>query len=111
MAANIEIEQLRAQLAARDSPPLATPNLDRLAAVLEALSRRLDWVEPRASTPASRPTKITKLLDPPAFMDGKDPTFKRWRVQIQDKLRVNADHFQSMEAKKAYVFSRTSGDA
>jgi hypothetical protein len=111
VAANIEIEQLRAQLAARDSPALASPNLDRLATVLEALSGRLDRAESRSTTPNSSPGKPLKLPDPPPFTDGKDPTFDRWRVQIQDKLRVNADHFQSMEAKKAYVFNRTGGDA
>ena len=113
LAATAEIEQLRAQLAARDSPaPVpASPNLDRLATVLEAFSERLDRIESRASTPASGPGKNTKLPDPPPLTDGKDPTFESWRVQTQDKLRVNADHFQSMEAMKAYVFNRTSGDA
>ena len=79
MAANAEIEQLRAQLATWDTPALAlaTPNLDRLAAVLEALSRRLDRVESRLTTLASNLGKSTKLLDPPIFTDGKDPTFKR----------------------------------
>lgn len=113
VAATAEIEQLRAQLAARDSPTPTpeAPNLDRLATVLEAFSERLDRIETRASTPASGPGKPLKLPDPPPFTDGKDPTFERWRVQMQDKLRVNADHFQSMEAKKAYVFNRTGGDA
>ena len=113
MAATAEIEQLRAQLAARDSPvPVpASPNLDRLATVLEAFSERLDRIESRASTPASGPGKNTKLPDPPPLTDGKDPTFESWKVKTQDKLKVNADHFQSMEAKKAYVFNRTGGDA
>jgi hypothetical protein len=110
-SATAEIEQLRAQLATRDSQAPANPNFDRLATVLEAFSERLDRIESRASTPASGPGKSTKLPDPPILTDGKDPTFKRWRVQTRDKLRVNADHFQSMEAKKAYVFSRTGGDA
>ena len=82
VAATAEIEQLRAQLAARDSttPAPASPNLDRLATVLEAFSERLERIESRASTPASGLGKSTKLLDPPIFTDGKDPTFKRWRV-------------------------------
>src|SRR5580658_4929081 len=113
VAATAEIEQLRAQLAARDSPaPVqVSPNLDRLATVLEAFSERLDRMETRASTPASGSGKSTKLPDPPILTDGKDPTFENWRIQTQDKLRVNADHFQSMEAKKAYVFNRAGGDA
>jgi hypothetical protein len=77
VAANAEIEQLRVQLAAWDTPALATPNLDRLAAVLEVLSGRLDRVESHSTTPASSLGKSTKLLDLPIFTDGKDPTFKR----------------------------------
>ena len=95
LAATAEIEQLQAQLAARDSPvPVpASPNLDRLATVLEAFSERLDRIESRASTPASGSGKPTKLPDPPILTDGKDPTFERWRIQMQDKLKVNANHF------------------
>jgi hypothetical protein len=111
LAATAKIEQLRAQLAARHSPVPASPNLDRLATVLEAFSERLDRIESRASTPASGSGKPTKLPDPPILTDGKDPTFERWRIQMQDKLRVNADQFQSMVAMKAYVFNRTGGDA
>jgi hypothetical protein len=105
LAATAEIEQLRAQLAGRDSPvpAPASPNLDRLATVLEAFSERLERIESHASTPASGSGKSTKLPDPHILTDGKDPTFENWRIQTQDKLRVNADHFQSMEAKKAYV--------
>jgi hypothetical protein len=80
VAANAEIEQLRAQLAAWDSPALATSNLDRLATILEAFSERLDRIESHVSTPSSGLGKSTKLLDPPILTDGKDPTFKRWRV-------------------------------
>jgi hypothetical protein len=113
VAATAEIEQLRAQLAARDSPaPVpVSPNLDRLATVLEAFSERLDRIETRASTPASGARKSTKLPDPPILTDGKDPAFGRWRIQMQDKLKVNSDHFESMEAKMAYVFNRTGDDA
>jgi hypothetical protein len=75
VAANTEIEQLRAQLAAWDSPALATSNLDRLATVLEAFSERLDQIETRASTPALGSGKSTKLLDPPIFTDGIDLAF------------------------------------
>jgi hypothetical protein len=77
LAATAEIEQLRAQLAARNSPaPVpASPNLDRLATVLEAFSERLDWIETYASTPASGLGKSTKLLDPLILTNGLDPAF------------------------------------
>jgi len=30
---------------------------------------------------------------------------------LQDKLKVNTDHFPTTQAKMAYVFGRTGGDA
>ena len=110
VAATARIEQLEAQLAAWDSPAPAPANQDRLATVLEAFSERLDRIETRELTPSSGSgaRKSTKLPDPPILTDGKDPAFGRWRIQMQDKLKVNADHFESMEAKMAYVFNRTS---
>jgi hypothetical protein len=115
LAAMARIEQLEHQLAGRDSPaPVpANPNSDKLATVLEAFSERLERVETRESTPASGSgaRKSTKLLDPPILTDGKEPAFGRWRIQMQDKLKVNSDHFESMEAKMAYVFNRTSDKA
>jgi hypothetical protein len=77
VAANAEIEQLRAQLAAWESPApaLATPNLDRLATILEAFSKRLEQIESRASTPTSGLGKSTKLLDPLILTDGIDLAF------------------------------------
>jgi hypothetical protein len=113
LAATAEIEQLRAQLAARNSPaPVpASPNLDRLATVLEAFSERLDRIETRASTPASGSGKSTKLPDPPILTDGVDPAFDTWRIQMNGKLTTNADHYADEKARMHYVFSRTGGDA
>jgi hypothetical protein len=113
LAATAEIEQLRAQLAARNSPaPVpASPNLDRLATVLEAFSERLDRIETRASTPASGSGKSTKLPDPPILTDGVDPAFDTWRIQMNGKLTTNADHYTDEKARMHYVFSRTGGDA
>jgi hypothetical protein len=81
-----------------------TPNNDRLASVLEALSQRLR----RAGEP---PNKSTKIPDPPISTDGKAPTFENWRLQMQGKLRVNSDYFPTEDARMTYVFSRTGGDA
>jgi hypothetical protein len=58
-----------------------------------------------------RKGKSTKIPDPPQLSDGKDPTFEAWRVQVNGKFRVNADHFDSEEAKMYYVLNRTTGDA
>lgn len=65
---------------------------------------------PRGGTPTS-PVRSAKLPDPPIFTDRKDPTFESWRLQVQGKLTVNADHFSSTYARKTYVFNRTGGDA
>lgn len=49
--------------------------------------------------------------DPPIFTDSKDPTFESWKIQMQAKLRANADHYPMEEDKMEYLFSRTLGDA
>jgi hypothetical protein len=100
-AANTEIEQLRALLAAP-----STPGSERLADVLEAIAQRLT----RDDTPATM-KKSAKIPDPPLLTDGKDPTFDNWKIQITGKLDVNADHFATEQARMTYVFSRTGGDA
>ena len=105
-AANAEIEQLRALLAAKDTPIPGTPTSDRLADVLEALTERLT----RTDSPATH-AKSAKIPDPLLLMDSKDPTFDNWKIQIVSKLKVNADHFATEQACMTYVFSRTGGDA
>ena len=37
--------------------------------------------------------------------------FDNWKLQLRDKLEVNADHFPNARARMAYVFGRTSRDA
>src|SRR5436190_16594971 len=103
-AANAEIEQLRALLAAKDTPIPGTPTSDRLADVLEALTERLT----RTDSPATH-AKSAKIPDPPLLTDGKDPTFDNWKIQIVSKLEVNADHFATEQACMTYVFSHTGG--
>ena len=108
-AANAEIERLRALLESQETLTSATetPSPDGLVGVLQALSQHLSRVD---DAPAIR-TKSAKIADPPILADRKDPTFKSWKLQIQGKLQVNADHFPTNEAQMAYVFSQTGGDA
>ena len=73
---------------------------------MEALTDRLT----KAESPYN-PAKSAKIPDPPLLTDGKDPTFESWRLQIRGKLRVNADHFLTEEARMTYIFNRTGGDA
>jgi hypothetical protein len=100
-AANAEIERLRELLETRSTPASSVDPSDRLATVLEALAQRT----------ASTSSRSAKVADPPLLTDGADPTFDNWKLQLQDKLEVNADHFPTIRAKMAYVFGRTGGDA
>jgi hypothetical protein len=75
-----------------------TLNLDRLATVLEAFSKRLDRIETQASTPALGLGKSTKLLDPPILTDGIDLAFNTWKIQMNGKLMTNANHYIDEQA-------------
>ena len=90
-AALAEIEQLRAQLTEQRTPqsPNKSPDTLRLATALEAMSQRL------AGSPEAieRMKRSAKIADPPLLTDGNDLTFDNWKLQLQDKLEVNADHF------------------
>jgi len=55
--------------------------------------------------------KSVKLPNPPLLLDGVDPTFENWRIQVRGKLCVNHNHFPSEEAKMLYLFGRTIRDA
>jgi hypothetical protein len=99
-AAQAEIEELRARLADRSSRD-SSPSNSGLITVLEALARRLDWT----------PQRSAKVADPPILTNGTDPTFDNWKLQLRDKLEVNADHFPTIRVRMAYVFGRTGGDA
>src|SRR6266705_2691872 len=110
-AANAEIERLRELLEARDTPASggdeSPSDTHRLAMVLAALSQRLSGpFETHAVLPRS-----AKVAEPPLLTDGTEPTFDNWKLQLQDKPEVNADHFPTPRARMAYVFGRTGGDA
>ena len=72
----------------------------RLAAALAALA-----------VPAATPMKLAKIPDPDTLTNREDPTFESWKLQVQDKLEVNADQFPTTQSRMAYVFSRTGRDA
>ena len=58
---------------------------------------------------ASRKTARQKDLD--QLRDGTSPTFDVWLTGILDKFTVNHDHFADDEAKCAYIYGQTVGDA
>jgi hypothetical protein len=80
---------------------------------LEALVQRQSEPTPSStdSMPLTETRKSTKLPDPAPLSDGKDPTFESWKLAIRAKLEVNADHYRTERARKAYIFGRTEGDA
>ena len=66
----------------------------------------------KISSYASANTKRSaKLPDPEKLSDGVDPSFKHWKVAIQDKIQGNEDHFNQERDKMYYVFNRTTGMA
>ena len=69
-AANAEIERLREQLETRNTPASSDDLLDRLATVLKALAQRI--VSSRSA----------KVVDPPLLIDGADPIFNNWKLQL-----------------------------
>lgn len=60
---------------------------------------------------SSKKEKSTKFPDPPIFTDGVDPTWESWSYAIEEKLRINSDHYPLDEDKVAYIISRTGGKA
>src|SRR6266704_952669 len=91
--ANAKIERLRELLEARDTPASggdkSPSDTHRLATVLAALSQRLSG----PSKTYAAPPRSTKVAEPLLLTDGTEPTFDNWKLQLQDKLEVNANHF------------------
>ena len=71
----------------------------------------LDKAALSRTTGSKSSKKSIKLSDPPVFTDGKNPTWDEWFSQCSEKLSVNSDHFTSQNEKKAWLLSRTGGDA
>lgn len=60
---------------------------------------------------SSKKEKSVKFPDSPIFTDGLEPTWESWSYAVEEKLRINADHYPLDEDKVAYVIGRTSGKA
>lgn len=107
--------------AAGKQPDLGQLNEEELQAVHEYLQKRRTGPAPapkRAYNPPSaffpveqRDHRSAKITDAPMLSDGESPTFRNWRKALEDKFSVNGDHFHNEEAKMAYLFGRTEGDA
>src|SRR6202035_3291017 len=107
-----EIERLTALLWAAEArlactEPETLSTEQTMTMLTESIVRALD----RSGTSPESPRKSTKIPDLPILTDGLDPTFESWKIQIQAKLSVNADHFVNDTARIAYIFSCTLGNA
>ena len=72
VAANAEIKRLRELLKTRSTPISSINPLDRLTTVLKALAQRTVLTLSRSA----------KVADPPLLIDGADPTFNNWKLQL-----------------------------
>jgi len=80
-AANAKIEWLQELLEAKDTPATPDNPLDRLAMVFKALAQHTTLL------------KSAKVADPLLLTDRTNPTFNNWKFQLQDKLKINKNHF------------------
>jgi hypothetical protein len=68
-----------------------------------------------SETPVSlqrdKPHYSKRQPDPLPLDNGENPTFESWKLQIQGKFRVNADHYETEESRMVYLFGRTTGNA
>jgi hypothetical protein len=99
----------------RDDQEMMRHILDQVATLTAAAQqnpiRSTERDSPSTDNQDRTPKYSKKQPDPVPLSNGIDPTFESWKLQIQGKFRVNADHFQDEEAKMLYLFNRTTGDA
>jgi len=66
--------------------------------------------EPRQAS-ATPTEKSVKIPNPPVLTNGKDPEFEDWESRIRNKLKANADHYNTEVLRISYVENRTGGKA
>jgi hypothetical protein len=86
-----------------------TTEMGRLRLQLTDQAQELEQLrrEARTVTPGMGwESKSSKLPDPEPLTNGNGPTIRDWERNVMMKLRANADHFPSEEAKLAYCLTR-----
>jgi hypothetical protein len=83
---------------------------DRLQRTVINLATQVGSTPSREAS-AALPEKSVKLPNPPVLTDGKDPEFEDWESRIRNKLRANADHYDTEALRIAYVENRVGGKA
>jgi hypothetical protein len=106
-----EIERLTALLYAAEARAVRTEGTPSAEQTMTMLTEGIVQALGRSGTSPESTKRSAKIPSPATLTDGQDPTFESWKIQIQDKLRINSDHFLTEEARKAYVFACTGGDA
>ena len=91
------LEQILAQLTALTAAQTPLPQ-DPVCSVERDASISTDTQDRIARYSKKQP-------DPQPLSDGVDPTFESWKLQIQGKFCINADHFEDEEAKMFYLFN------
>ena len=94
-----EIERLTALLAAAEARADYTRSVlsiseQTIAMLIESIVQALG----RSSESTLEPKQLVKIPSPAIFTDSQDPIFESWKIQIQDKLKINLDYFQTEEA-------------
>src|ERR1700730_3201769 len=109
--AQAEIERLTALLWAAEArlactEPETLSTEQTMTMLTESIVQALD----RSGTSPESPRKSTKIPDLPILTDSLDPTFESWKIQIQAKLSVNANHFANNAVQIVYIFSCILGN-
>lgn len=101
-----ELETLQSIEVMSDAQQLAAAR-EQVRQLQEQLTQTI--AASQRSTPQSEDSNRTvKLKDPDPLKDGVLPSFDNWRIQIEDKFLINAQMFDSEQAKMAYIFNRTA---
>src|SRR6202035_3256784 len=92
--AQAEVKRLTALLRAAEAR-LACTETETLSIeqTMTMLTESMIQALERSGTSPESSRKSTKIPDLPILTDSLDPTFESWKIQIQAKLSVNANHF------------------
>ena len=104
-------EELAQSTADSDQAKEQTSRWRTKALELEQQVQQLDTAALARGQSKTLTKKSTKQPDPPVFLDGGNPTWDEWSSQIREKMRVNADHYQTEDARIVYVLGRIGGKA
>ncbi|MCJ1470629.1 hypothetical protein MMC07_009275, partial [Pseudocyphellaria aurata] len=83
--------------------PLSAPAAIPLSISTVGAAATVDALLPAAKRP--------KLENPDKLTDGVNPEWTQWKVQMEGKMRQDADYYGTPEARKDFVMSRVAGKA